>query len=87
MFAKALWPAAISQLDELLAHPLPEPQWAVDALLLRAQARLQLGQRAAAATDAHQGLSEAQRLQDVDAVSRRTQAALNMQTRAGRSER
>ena len=87
LFAKRLWPAAISQLDGLLAQNLPEPQWAVDALLLRAHARLQLGQTAAAANDTQRALSEAQRLQDGAAESRRTLAALAAQTSARRNER
>ena len=82
--AKRLWPALISQVDQLLAQTLPEPQWAVDALLLRADARQQLGQRAAATSDARLALSEARRLQDGAPASRRTQAA---QALAARIER
>jgi eukaryotic-like serine/threonine-protein kinase len=75
-FAQRQWPAVISQIDLLLAQPLPEPQWAVDALLLRARARLQLGQRAAAASDTQRALVDAQGLQDGATASLRTQTVL-----------
>lgn len=86
-FAQRQWPAVISQIDLLLAQPLPEPQWFVDALLLRARARLQLGQSVAAASDTKLALVEAQRLQDGAIESRRMQAATAAQRLARRAER
>ena len=70
----------------LLAQPQPEPQWTVDALLLRSDAKALLGQGAAAASDARQALREAQRLQDGAAESRRAQAARAAQDRAAHVE-
>lgn len=76
----------VAQIGLLLAQSQPEPQWAVDALLLRSRAQAQLGQGVAAASDARQALREAQRLQDGAADSRRTQAARAAQDRAARVE-
>lgn len=87
LIAARLGSSAIAELDRLLATRLPEPQWAVDALLLRAQALLQLGQLAAAATDAQRALDEAQRLQAGRVPSWRAQAALAARSQAAGGDR
>ncbi len=79
--AQARWPELQALLDTLLAQRLAEPQWAVDARLLRAQARLQTGERAAAAADANDALAEARRLQDGSADTLRARAALGLLNR------
>ena len=66
----------------LLNRSWPEPQWAVDARLLRGQAKLQQGQRNEAASDAQIALAEARRLQDGGPDTARTQAALALLAQA-----
>lgn len=58
------WPELLALLNAAMARGWPEPQWAVDARLLRAQAHGQLGQRAQAADDARAARDEARRLHD-----------------------
>jgi serine/threonine protein kinase len=81
--AQAQWPALRAHLDSVLAQVLPEPQWAVEAWLLRAEALLQTGPPALAAADARRALTEAQRLQADGAESPRAAAAQALLARAG----
>ena len=82
--AGAQWPALRAHLDRVLTNPLPEPQWAVEAWLLRAEAGLQAGQLALAAADARRALAEARRLQVDDVESPRAAAALSLLARSAR---
>ncbi len=79
--AQARWPEVQAVLDALLTQTLAEPQWAIDARLLRAEARLQTGQRAAAAADANAALAEARRLQDGSTDTLRERIALALLSR------
>jgi len=76
------WVALDQTLSPLLTQAWPEPQWAVDARLLRGQARLEQGHRTEAAADAHAALAAARRLQSGDGESVRVQAASALLARA-----
>jgi hypothetical protein len=82
--AQAQWADLQRHLDTLLKHAAPEPQWTVDARLLRAEAQLQQGRPGEAATEARAALTEARRLQDGAADSWRTRAAQDLLSRAER---
>ena len=79
--AQARWTEVHAMLDPLLAQTLAEPQWAIDARLLRAEALLQTGQLVAAAADATAALAEARRLQDGTADTLRAGSALQLLSR------
>ncbi len=79
--AQARWPDLQALLDPLLAQSLAEPQWAIDARLLRAEARQHTGDRAAAAADANAALAEARRLQDGSTDTLRARTALGLLNR------
>ncbi len=80
--AQKQWTALDQLLSPLLAQAWPEPQWAVDARLLRGQARLEQGQRQEAAADARAAGDEARRLQSGAGDSARVQAARALLARA-----
>ena len=73
--AQGRWAALDAQLTLLLAQRWSEPQWGVDALLLRAQARAHLGRRDEAVDDATRALAAARRLHDGPGESQRARAA------------
>lgn len=80
--AQKQWPALDQYLSPLLTQAWPEPQWAVDARLLRGQARLEQGRHHQAAADARAALAEARRLQNGPGDSPRVQAATALLARA-----
>ena len=82
--AQQQWPALETLLGTLLALTLPEPQWAVDAWLLRGEGRLATGRHAEATADAQLALAEARRLQDGSADSARARAAQALLARSQR---
>ena len=80
--ANQQWALLDQGLSPWLGQVWPEPQWAVDARLLRGQARLEQGQREEAAADARAALSEARRLQFGEGDSTRVQTASALLARA-----
>ena len=82
--AQADWPAAAAELSDMLGRPAPEPQWALDARLLRAEAALQAGRRDVASAEARLALAEARRLQDGAPDGARARQAQALLDTAGR---
>jgi len=80
--AQKQWAALDQTLSPLLTQAWPEPHWAVDARLLRGQARLEQGQREEAAADARAALAAARRLQAGGGESVRVRAASALLARA-----
>ena len=78
------WAALDTHLGTLLAAPLPEPQWTVQARMLRAEARLRAGRKVDAAADADAALAESRRVQDGMPDTPRTLAARNLVERSRR---
>ena len=80
--ANQQWALLDQGLSPWLGQVWPEPQWAVDARLLRGLARLEQGQREEAAADARAALAEARRLQHGEGDSARVQTASALLARA-----
>jgi tetratricopeptide (TPR) repeat protein len=80
--SQAAWAPLLAHLAKTAGDIAPEPQWAVDALLLRTQAQIGLGQLDAAAGLARTALDEARRLQDGAPDSQRARDALALLARS-----